>query len=425
LTSNQSALRVTWVLTLCTALSLLGDSTLYAVLPSHYAVVGVSAVQVGWLLSMNRLVRPPLNMISGWLSQRLGPRTPYIIGLGVGALSTVGYGLFRGFWPLLAMRALWGVAWALLAVSAYGLVLDVSVEATRGRLTGVYASFSYFGGAVGAMLGGFLVDSLSFPRAMLILGGLSSVAWLTALALLRPHQAPARTRPPTRAEPTLRVRLRAWRVALRNMDARLWLILMLSFAHRFLFAGVFYSTFGLYLHNALGDTARIGSLVIGIASLTATLLFLRNVVSVLVGPTLGILSDLLGDRTQVLIVGEVLGMVALACLAVGGSPWLIGLGVLFTAVAYGMVPPMLLSWMGDLTHTGKRGATVGGYQTMGDLGSGLGPLVAYALAAVWGLQTVYGLSALLLGLTVPLILRVRRAGHAAQKQIPKNVYGNG
>jgi MFS family permease len=97
--------------------------------------------------------------------------------------------------------------------------------------------------------------------------------------------------------------------------------------------------------------------------------------------------------------------------------------VLFTAVAYGMVPPMLLSWMGDLTHTGKRGATVGGYQTMGDLGSGLGPLVAYALAAVWGLQTVYGLSALLLGLTVPLILRVRHSGDAAQNPVTEEVYG--
>lgn len=99
------AVRIVWILTLCTALSLLGDSTLYAVLPVQYAAVGVTTVQVGWLLSMNRLVRLPLNLFSGWLSQRLGPRTPYILGLVIGSISTVGYGLCRGFWPLLAARA--------------------------------------------------------------------------------------------------------------------------------------------------------------------------------------------------------------------------------------------------------------------------------------------------------------------------------
>ena len=107
-------------------------------------------------------------------------------------------------------------------------------------------------------------------------------------------------------------------------------------------------------------------------------------------------------------------MGALACLAVGGSPWVAGAGVLLAAMAYGVVPPMLVSWMGDLTRTGERGAIVGGYQTMGDLGSGLGPLVAYALAAAWGLPGVYGLSAALCALTVPLILlvRVRATGGA-------------
>lgn len=424
LSSSQSATRVVWTLTLCTSLSLLGDSTLYAVLPSYHPAVGIGVVQVGWLLSMNRLVRPPLNMLSGWLSQRIGPRTPYIVGLTVGALSTIGYSLCRGFWPLLAMRALWGVAWALLAVSAYGLMLDVTAETTRGRLAGIYTSISYFGGSVGAMLGGFLVDALGFSRAMLILGALSTLAGLFALTLPRAHRRPAR---PGAAEAGLAwgPRLRSWGRAMRHLDVRLWLVLALSFAHRFLFAGVFYSTFGLYLQQTLGETLRLGTAVIGVASLTGTLLFLRNVVSVLVGPTLGYLSDVLGDRTRVLILGEVLGMAALACLALDGALWVTGVGVLLAAMAYGIVPPMLVSWMGDLTRTGERGAIVGGYQTMGDVGSGLGPLVAYALAAAWGLPAAYGLSAALCALTVPLILlvRSRAAGRPTLAVADPSVHG--
>lgn len=404
---KHSAARVVWTLTLCTALSLLGDSTLYAVLPSNFTAVGISALQVGWMLSINRLVRLPLNLVSGWLVQRLGARAPYMAGLILGAFSTLGYGVFSGFWPLLAMRALWGVAWALLAVSAYGQVLDVGDETTRGRLVGIYVTLSYFGGALGAMLGGFLVDLLDLQRAMLILGGLSALAWLAALSLLQRHPA----RPPADREPTedvrLRVRIRIWTAILRRLDARLWLILLLNFGHHFFFAGVFYATFGLYLRNVLGEPVQWGALAIGVASLTAALLLVRNVVTVLVGPLLGYLSDLLGDRTRVLILGELCGVGALACLAISGSLWLIVLGVLLAAVTYGVVPPMLLSWIGDLIRSGERGAIVGGYQTLGDLGSGLGPLAAYALIAVWSLPAVYAVSALLLAITVPVILRIR------------------
>ncbi|MHB0856125.1 MAG: MFS transporter [Anaerolineae bacterium] len=404
--SDPRAVRIVWTLTLCTALSLLGDSTLYAVLPVQYAAVGITTVQVGWLLSVNRLVRLPLNMCSGWLSQRFGPRAPYILGLMLGALSTLGYGLSRGFWPLLAMRALWGVAWALLAVSAYGLVLDVSQETSRGRLMGAYASLFYFGGAVGAMGGGFLADTLGFQRAMLILGGVSSLAWVIALTL--PRRARATTEPrPVGGPIAFPMRIRLWARVLRRLDGRLRLILVLSLAHHLLFAGVFYATFGLYLLTVLGESVQVQGVAVGVASLTATLLLVRNTLSVLVGPLVGHLSDRLGDRTRVLILGEALGIGALACLALGSSTGTVAVGLLLASVAYAAVPPLLLAWLGDLTPNGQRGAVVGAYQTMGDLGSGLGPLLAYALAAFWGLPTVYGLSALLLALTVPLILRAR------------------
>jgi MFS family permease len=416
---SHSAQRIVWTLTICTALALLGDSTFYAVLPSQYGAVGITALQVGWLLSANRLVRPPLNMLSGWLNQQVGHRSPYIVGLAVGAVSTLGYGLVRGFWPLLALRAMWGVAWALLAVSAQGLVLDVSTHETRGRLAGIYSPFSYFGGALGAMAGGFLTDSLGISPAMLILGGFSVLGVLGALTLPRQERRPSGPMDRTNemgTSPEERRAIFSGRLRLpTRMDGRLWLILALNFGHRFFFAGVFYSTIGLYLAQTLGDEVQLGALVVGVASLTATLLFARNVVSVLVGPALGYLSDLLGDRTRVLLLGEALGVAGLACFASSDSLWLILPGVALAASAYGIVPPMLVSWMGDLTRPGERGVMVGSFQTTGDIGSGVGPLAAYALVAVAGIRPTYAVAALALSLTIPLILYVRtRSAHTGQ-----------
>ena len=53
--------RVLFPLGLGTALSLMGDATLYTVLPTHTADAGIALVQVGIILSANRIVRLFLN----------------------------------------------------------------------------------------------------------------------------------------------------------------------------------------------------------------------------------------------------------------------------------------------------------------------------------------------------------------------------
>jgi MFS family permease len=174
------------------------------------------------------------------------------------------------------------------------------------------------------------------------------------------------------------------------------------------FAGVLYGTLGYYLKQALPEGLRLGTLLIGVASLTGVLLFIRNGLSVLSGPVLGYVSDRLGDRTRVLVLGEAFGVAGLLCLGAGGHPALVLLAVALTALANGVVSPMLMSWMGDLTRRGDRGTLVGAYQTVGDIGSGLGPLLAYPLMAAIGTRPVYLICAGLLALTIPAILAARR-----------------
>jgi len=423
-TKRSERLRIVWTLTICTSLALFGDATLYAVLPSQFTALGIAAVHVGWLLSVNRLVRVPLNLASGWLSERLGFKGPYVVGLGIGAISTISYGLSRNFWSLLAARALWGLAWTLLAVAAYGMILDVTDEENRGQLTGIYASYSYFGGSLGMLLGGLLVDWLAFSRAMIILGICSCLGLLGALTL--PHLPPRQRAPSLSAgrsgSPTV-ARLRLALASLRRWDARVWVIVALNFAHRFFFAGMFYSTFGLYLQEMVGERAHLGPRLIGIASLTSSLLFLRNVITIVAAPGLGLVSDRLQERPHVLLVGELVGIAALVSFALGRSAWFIGVGVLLAAVAYGVVPSLLIAWLGDLTKVGTRGRFIGLHQTAGDLGSGLGPLFAYFLLSLWGIRTVYALGAGLLVFTIPLILWARSWSHdqAAQREIALNV----
>jgi len=104
----------------------MGDATLYTVLPTHAADAGIVLVQVGILLSANRVVRLFLNGPMGLAYDRSRHRRLFISALFVGALSTVLYAATYGFWPLLVGRLLWGLAWSGIWVGGTTILLDVT-----------------------------------------------------------------------------------------------------------------------------------------------------------------------------------------------------------------------------------------------------------------------------------------------------------
>ncbi len=102
------------VLGLGVAISLLGDSTLYTVLPRPEvaAEAGVSLAMVGVLLGANRAVRLLTNGVAGVLYDRL-PRRPLLTAsLFLGALSTLIFAAGRGPAPLLLSRLGPASGWA-------------------------------------------------------------------------------------------------------------------------------------------------------------------------------------------------------------------------------------------------------------------------------------------------------------------------
>ena len=188
---NRRQLRLLLPLGTALALSLTGDSTLYAVLPNQFAAVGISLGAVGVMLGANRLIRIPGNLLAGGLNDRLGRRRLFLIGLFLGILSTISYGFVHGFWPLLAARLLWGIAWSLINVGGYAMVLDWSSSADRGRMTGFYQVSYMVGLAISPILGGALTDAMGFRTAVRICAGISAVGLAVAFAALPEVRPPA------------------------------------------------------------------------------------------------------------------------------------------------------------------------------------------------------------------------------------------
>ena len=153
-----------------TALSLLGDATLYTVLPHPdiSAQLGITLSMVGLLLGANRAIRLVLNGPVGILYDRFPRRRLLIAALALGAGSSIFYAVGYGFWPLLMGRISWGVAWSLLWVGGNSVVLDVSTEENRGRNSGIYQMWFFIGVATASFVGAMLTDTFGFRNGQWI-----------------------------------------------------------------------------------------------------------------------------------------------------------------------------------------------------------------------------------------------------------------
>jgi MFS family permease len=129
-------------------------------------------------------------------------------------------------------------------------------------------------------------------------------------------------------------------------------------------------------------------------------------VSIFGAPLGGVLSDRLGNRWLVTTITTLLGMVGFLLIA-GKNPVVLLLGVLVGAGASGSLQTLTTALAGDTVSHEQRGRSMGILQTSGDLGSALGPLVAYALIPWSGLAGAYLLCAglFLLGVIILLLAK--------------------
>ena len=385
--------QVLFPLGLGTALSLMGDGTLYTVLPTHTAEAGIALSSVGIILGVNRAVRLFLNGPAGLAYDRWPRRRLFVPALFIGALSTAVYAATRGFWPMLIGRLLWGLAWSGIWVGGATIIMDVTTAQDRGRWTGLYQTWFFLGAALSALAGGLLTDWLGYSATMWFGAAVTGVGGVIALILL-PETRRARPNPGDSPVEEIKPRLRA--------NRGLWVAASLQGINRFVIAGVFAATMGLLVQDWLSST----SLTLGVATLTGVLMAGRTLLSIVAAPLAGTASDQLGSRWGVAGWGLAIGIIGMALVA-WGEPLAILAGISLGAVAGGSVQALVTALTGDLVSQAQRGRAIGLLHTAGDLGSAIGPPAAYALMPWIGLGGVYLLCAGLFAAGLALVMLFR------------------
>lgn len=363
--------------------TLLGDSMLYAVMPSQPEAWALSLPAVGILLSANRLVRLVTNSVAAVIFERFGQRGPFIAALLLSVVVTLCYGWSTAFGLLLAARMGWGFCWSNLRLGGFWTVLTEAGEHNRGLLMGTFSAIVRMGSVGGVLLGAVLTDLFGHRLTLTVF---AAVMAATAVGWMLTSRRPALA-----GDQALR---RSERADLRAViaDRRLLVTCGAILVTGLVFSGLVTASLGYYLSAHFGQQIAVLGVALGVTTATGILLGSQWLP---LSPLFGYLSDRFG-RVLVISVGFATGAVWLFVLAVTDSIWLILAAVLSAFVASTALTVTLSATAGDLAPPERRNAVLSAYATFLDLGSALGPLIGLSFASLAALQGLYGGAAVLL-----------------------------
>jgi len=161
----------------------LNDALAWGLAPLYLAAHGATAARIGVVAAVYPGVWGFLQLGTGWLSDHAGRKPLIAVGMlvqaGGLALLVAGGGAFV---PALAAAALLGVGTALVYPTLIAAVSDVVQPRDRASVVGVYRFWRDTGFAAGALLSGFVADSLGSGAAIAIVAALTAASGLVVAA---------------------------------------------------------------------------------------------------------------------------------------------------------------------------------------------------------------------------------------------------
>ncbi|SEQ34341.1 Predicted arabinose efflux permease, MFS family [Natrinema salaciae] len=390
-TADSTARPVIYAVVASTFFVGFGGGVVFPILPNLGEVLGISAFMVGVILSANRWTRLVANGPAGVLVDRIGTRKPFVVGLAVEGLATVGYVIairssMPELWFVLA-RVTWGVGSALVFATAYTITADVSEASSRGTSMGIVRAGITFGFPAGMVLGGIVSEVYSNATAFVLAASFAGLASVIAFFIV----------PETHVE-SADSSVETWDFETTLPALTVGLV---NFGLYFAYIGVLFSTLVLYLEvESLTLSLELAGYGIdygeqGTSGLLMAVSASSGAVFTISG---GKISDAVGARMPVLLVFLATSCAGFAVLTVAPSLGAVVLACVLIGAGQGGVGGPLTALLADLTPEERMGRAMGTNNIFGDVGGGLGPLLSLPFADAVGFDVLYALSAI-----VPLL----------------------
>jgi len=352
-----------------------GGGVVFPTFPTLGSILGISPFLVGVILSANRFSRLFANAPAGALVDRFGARKPYVLGLGIQAVATLGYvvGLTA---PLpeawfLGARVLLGGASALTFATSHTIAADVTSSGTRGRSMGLIRGGSILGFPSGLLLGGVVSEvsgnAMAFGLACAFAVAATVLAYVTV--------------PETHVSEGQKRAVKPWDI---DTSVPTVTVGLLNFATWFAYMGVLFASLVLFLEaesiGVLGFDAQGSSGVFMAMTVVSAALFM------FVG---GYLSDATDSRVPAMMLFLLVLSGGFVLLSRADSvATLVPACVMMGTGMGGTLGPMM-ALLADLTPDERMGRASATTNVFSDIGGGLGPVLSLPLIARVGFEPVY------------------------------------
>ena len=160
-----------WILTaaiLGSSMAFIDGTVVNVALPAVQSALGATLAGVQWVVAAFALTLSALLLTGGSLGDLYGRRRIFSIGVIVFAVASLWCGLAPNIEQLVAARALQGVGGALLVPGSLALISASFSADARGRAIGTWSAVTSITTALGPVLGGWLVQHLSWRWAFFI-----------------------------------------------------------------------------------------------------------------------------------------------------------------------------------------------------------------------------------------------------------------
>lgn len=173
--------RILFAMVLGSSLAFIDSTIVNLALPTIADQLGADSAGLQWTVNGYALALAALVLLGGSLGDRFGRRRAFQLGVAWFAAASLLCGLAPSVEWLIAARVLQGVGGALLTPGALAILETSFAPEDRARAIGAWSGLGGIGGALGPLLGGWLLELGSWRALFLInVPAAAVVLWVTA-----------------------------------------------------------------------------------------------------------------------------------------------------------------------------------------------------------------------------------------------------
>jgi EmrB/QacA subfamily drug resistance transporter len=162
-------------------------------LPALQAELHATIPDVQWVVEAYALFLGALILVGGAMGDQFGRKRVFLFGVLSFTAASIFCGVATSARALIIARALQGIGAAFLVPGSLAIISATFSEADRGRAIGTWSGFSAITTAVGPVVGGWLIEHLSWRAAFFLNVPLAVIVGVLSLRFMDESRDPSRT----------------------------------------------------------------------------------------------------------------------------------------------------------------------------------------------------------------------------------------